>query len=63
MIANKMSIEEIREHIGADSLYYLSEEGLKRALNYSPVCLACFNGDYPIDVSPKCSKKDLEVKM
>jgi amidophosphoribosyltransferase len=63
LIANKMSIEEIREHIGADSLYYLSEEGLKRALNYSPVCLACFNGDYPIDVSPKCSKKDLEVKM
>jgi len=61
LVANKMSIEEIRKYIGADSLYYLSEEGLQRALNYSPVRLACFNGDYPIEVSPKSSKMGLEI--
>lgn len=60
LVANKMSIEEIRKFVGADTLYYLSEEGLKRALGNKPVCLACFNGDYPITVSQNFSKKDME---
>ena len=50
LIANKMNIEEIRKFVGADTLYYLSEEGLKRALSDNSVCLACFNGDYPIKI-------------
>lgn len=60
LVANQMSTEEIRKFVGADTLYYLSEEGLKRALGGSSVCLACFNGDYPIAVSQKFSKGDME---
>ncbi len=55
LIAANKSIEEIREFIGADSLAYLSIEGLKKACadgektNY---CSACYTGSYPtrIDV-------------
>lgn len=60
LVANMMSIEEIRKHVGADTLYYLSEDGLKQALENSPVCLACFNGDYPIAVPQKFTKNGME---
>ncbi|MGQ9735316.1 MAG: amidophosphoribosyltransferase [Thermaceae bacterium] len=46
LIAAEKSIEEIRAYIGADSLAFLSEEGVRRAIG-GPVCLACFNGKYP----------------
>lgn len=46
LIASTQSIEQIREYIGADSLAFLSEEGVKRGVG-GPVCLACFNGAYP----------------
>lgn len=47
LIASRMSIEEIKEFIGADSLTYLSYERLKRAIgeNY---CYGCITGKYPI---------------
>ena len=51
LIANQLDIEGIRKFIGADSLHYISEEGLLRALGTEAVCLACFNGNYPIPVS------------
>lgn len=60
LIANQMNIDEIRKFVGADTLYYLSEEGLKKALGSDPVCLACFNGDYPTTVPKKFSKEDME---
>src|ERR1041385_2971310 len=50
LIAANKSVEEIREYIGADSLSYLSVDGLKRACgegiktNY---CTACYTGKYP----------------
>lgn len=48
--ANK-SIDEIREYINADSLYYLSLEGLiKSTESNHGFCLACLNGDYPMEV-------------
>ncbi|QKI80946.1 amidophosphoribosyltransferase [Kroppenstedtia eburnea] len=53
LIAAQHSVEEIREIIGADSLSFLSEEGLIRAVGRTPEqgncghCLACFNGKYP----------------
>ncbi|GBD24181.1 Amidophosphoribosyltransferase [bacterium HR29] len=52
LIAANKSVEEIRQHIGADSLGYLSLEGLIRATRQSPdtLCNACFTGVYPIDV-------------
>lgn len=56
LIANKMDLDEIREYVGADSLHYLSEEGVLRALGDLPVCLACFNGDYPAGVPEQVKK-------
>lgn len=48
--ANK-SVEEIKEYIGADSLTYLSLEGLKEVCKgSSDFCKACFNGNYPMEV-------------
>lgn len=53
LIAANHSIEEIRQLIGADSLAFLSEEGLIAAIGlqtdapYSGLCMSYFNGDYP----------------
>ncbi|HMC75349.1 MAG TPA: phosphoribosyltransferase family protein, partial [Terriglobales bacterium] len=52
LIAANKSIEEIREYIGADSLAYLSLEGLKRACGdgeKTTYCTACYTGKYPTD--------------
>lgn len=48
-IATKYSVEEIREIIGADSLAYISLEGMVRALEIpaDDLCLACANAKYP----------------
>jgi amidophosphoribosyltransferase len=54
LIASSHSVEEIRESIAADSLAYLSQEGLLKAVN-DPAgdrhCTACFSGRYPVAVS------------
>lgn len=53
LIAGNHTVDEIRQIIGADSLEYLSEEGLVDAIGlgldapYQGLCLAYFNGDYP----------------
>jgi amidophosphoribosyltransferase len=63
LAAAKWSIDEIREHIGATSLGYLSIEGAVEAVGKPKdhFCLACFNGDYPIEV-PKDLQKDMFEK-
>ena len=48
LIARRFEVEEIRQLVGADSLHYLSEDGLKRALGDRPACMACFTGEYPV---------------
>jgi len=51
LIAYKRSVEEIRKHVDADSLYYLSVDGMMRALQRKDgFCQACFTGQYPIHV-------------
>lgn len=51
LIATKHSIEEIRELIDADTLKYLSIEGMVKAVGGGDVyCKACFDGDYPMEV-------------
>ena len=52
LLAANMSVEEMRKHIGADSLGFLSVEGLIAATRQSEqtLCNACFTGKYPIDV-------------
>src|SRR5213595_3406449 len=50
LIAANKSVEEIRKYIGADSLSYLSLEGLKKACGESEqlsYCTACYTGSYP----------------
>jgi len=52
LIAGSLSAEEIRVSIGADSLGYVSLEGLIAAttLPAGRLCRACFDGSYPLDV-------------
>jgi len=49
LIASSHSLEEIRQHLGVDSLGYLSLGGMKRAAggNTDEFCHACFSGQYP----------------
>jgi amidophosphoribosyltransferase len=49
LIAAQRSVEEVREHIGATSLAYLSLDGLQAATARpaSSLCRACLTGDYP----------------
>lgn len=64
LIAATKSVQEIEAQLGADSLAYLSWEGMLEATNVSvnSFCSACFTGDYPIDipVQVKSSKLILE---
>jgi amidophosphoribosyltransferase len=62
LIAAQKSIPEICEFIGADSLGYLSIDGLIRAVGLprDTFCLACFTGDYPIPVQLEMDKLALE---
>ena len=57
------SIEEIRDMVGADSLGYLSIEGLLQSVHESGagLCSACFSGEYPMEV-PKAGNKYLFEK-
>ncbi|WP_124054014.1 amidophosphoribosyltransferase [Arcanobacterium ihumii] len=52
LIANTLELDEICGQIGADSLGYLSHEGMVSAIGVpaEKLCFACFNGDYPIPV-------------
>lgn len=63
LIAAQKSIPEICQFIGADSLGYLSIEGLIKAvaLPRETFCLACFTGDYPIPVQLEMDKLALET--
>ncbi len=63
LIAHRMQVEQIRLHIGSDSLYYLSLEGMQRALGRKEgYCLACFTGDYPVAVDVHSIKTGFEEK-
>jgi amidophosphoribosyltransferase len=63
LIAARKTIPEIREHLGADSLGYLSVDGLIRAVDLPKdiFCLACFTGEYPIPVQIEMDKLALEA--
>jgi amidophosphoribosyltransferase len=52
LIASQRSVEEIREHIAADSLAYLSMEGMISATGIpaEDFCTACFSSKYPVTI-------------
>ena len=57
LIASNHSVEEIREMIGADSLGYMQSEYLEGMAGNLPLCKACFDGNYPMDVEAELNKK------
>jgi amidophosphoribosyltransferase len=52
LIAAQMSVEEVCNYIEADSLGYLSMEGMLDAIGFEndSSCVACWNGKYPTDI-------------
>lgn len=67
LIANGMGIEEIARSIGADSLGYISLEGMVGATHQptDSLCKACFTGEYPIELpdSSQLGKHLLEMTL
>lgn len=51
LLAARMNLEEMRDYIGADSLGFLSPEGLLGCCPKVGYCHACFTGRYPVEVS------------
>jgi amidophosphoribosyltransferase len=61
LIGSKLSVEEINNEIGADSLKYISIEGLLKSLGEKHrFCLGCFNGIYPISAPIEADKLRME---
>ncbi|CAK0755231.1 Amidophosphoribosyltransferase [uncultured Gammaproteobacteria bacterium] len=61
LLAHRMSVDEMASHIGADSLAFITIDGLYRAVGESggrdatmpKFCDACFTGDYPISLTDR----------
>ncbi|HEX3627844.1 MAG TPA: amidophosphoribosyltransferase [Verrucomicrobiae bacterium] len=62
LMAANHSIEEIRKYLNADSLNYLSQDGLVTAtgLPKSSFCMACYDGNYPVPFDPAVDKHIIE---
>jgi len=62
LMAANYSLEEIRQYLNADSLAYLSKEGMVKAtgLPKAAFCMACYDGDYPVPYDPLVDKHIME---
>jgi amidophosphoribosyltransferase len=62
LIAARKSVEEIREFIGLDSLGYLSMKNMVQATSIPKdnLCMACFDGQYPVPIEEEFNKFGLE---
>ena len=65
LIAADLTVEQISDYVGSDSLGYLSLEGMVEAAGGEKVsfCRACFDGEYPIDVPEGAGKFVLEDQL
>ena len=64
LIAHQRTVDEIREYVGADSLHYLSLEGMMKAVDRREgFCQACFTGNYPIQVDMQTVKTGFERSL
>jgi amidophosphoribosyltransferase len=65
LMAAQYDVEQIRRLLEADSLGFLSQDGLRKALDEKPgktYCMACFNGSYPVDVCAKIRRQPTDAK-
>lgn len=55
LISAHKTVEEIRQYLGANTLYFLSLDGLIKStgLDKNLFCASCFTGEYPIDLGEK----------
>ena len=62
LMAANYSIDEIRKYLNADSLAYLSQDGMVNAtgLDKKSFCMACYDGNYPVPYDPKTDKHIME---
>jgi amidophosphoribosyltransferase len=62
LMAANHSLEEIRKYLNADSLHYLSPEGMVKAtgLPANGFCMACYDGNYPVAYDPGVDKHIIE---
>jgi amidophosphoribosyltransferase len=65
LIANGLEVEEIRRSIGADSLGYVSIDGLISATQVPSerLCSACFTGEYPMSIPEDMSEGKLRLEI
>jgi amidophosphoribosyltransferase len=65
LIAADLTVEQIRSYVGADSLGYLSLEGMVEAAGgpKDSFCRACFDGEYPIEIPEGAGKFVLEDQL
>ena len=63
MAANH-SLDEIRQYLRADSLHYLSQEGMVQATGHprEAFCLACYDGKYPVPYDTALDKMILDKR-
>ncbi len=64
LIAANMSNEEMCSFIGADSLAFISLQGLRDAIccEHPGFCEACFTGEYPVEIPPSIRKDSFLTK-
>jgi len=62
LMAANYSIAEIRKYLNADSLHYLSLDGMVKAIGLpkESFCLACYDGNYPVKYDPQVDKNIME---
>ena len=62
LLAANLTVQEIQEYLGVDSLAYLTLDNLLEATgaNNAGFCSACLTGSYPVDIPVNLSKKILE---
>src|SRR5688572_22058113 len=62
LMAAKYTIEEICKYLNADSLHYLSIDGMVKATGQpkKSFCLACYDGNYPVEFDPALDKEIIE---
>jgi amidophosphoribosyltransferase len=62
LISHRMNVKELGAHIGADSVEFLTLDGMMRAIgrDADSYCNACFTGCYPFDVGSRSEKHEFE---